>query len=503
MTQDPGASSSRPKISTGVSGLDQILFGGFPAHRLYLLEGAPGTGKTTLSLQFLLAGQERGERSLYVTLSETKDELGDVAESHAWSLQGVDLYELEATERRLKREEEYTVFHPEDAELTDSIQDVYQQVERIQPSRVVFDSLSEMRLMARDPLRYRREILSLKQFFTGRRCTVLLLDDMTAVDHDLQLQSISHGVISLERLGQEYGPSRRQLNIAKLRGAPFQDGHHDYVIVKGGLIVFPRLASAEHRGNHDRSEFRSGIADLDKQLGGGLHRGTSTLIMGPAGSGKSTLAAAYLRVAAARDEHAAAYVFEESRETLITRMATLGMELHPHVASGKVKIQQVAPAELCPGQFIDQLRKDVEQGGASVVVIDSLNGYLNAMPNERFLMVQIHEMLSYLRGKGVVSILVMAQHGLVGAAVQSPVDISYVADTLILLRFFEFEGVIRRAISVVKHRTGAHENTIREFRLSAGGIHIGQPLRNFRGVLTGVPVYSGDGASLLDRVDDK
>jgi circadian clock protein KaiC len=326
---------------------------------------------------------------------------------------------------------------------------------------------------------------------------------MTATDRDLQLQSISHGVISLERLGQEYGPSRRQLNVTKLRGASFQDGRHDYVIVKGGLLVFPRLVSAEHRGDHDRSEFHSGIAALDTQLGGGLHRGTSTLIIGPAGSGKSTLAAAYLRAAAEHGEHAAAYIFEESRDTLISRMATLNMDLHQHVASGKVKIQQIAPAELCPGQFIDQLQKDVELGGAGVVVIDSLNGYLNAMPNERFLMVQMHEMLSYLHEKAVVSVLVMAQHGLVGAAVQSPVDVSYLADTLILLRFFEFGGAIKRAISVLKHRKGAHEDTIREFRLSADGIHMGPPLRNFQGVLTGVPMYSGDVTSLSERVDDK
>jgi circadian clock protein KaiC len=494
--------SARPKINTGAAGLDQILLGGFPPDRLYLLEGEPGTGKTTLALQFLLVGRDLGERSLYVTLSETKAELGDVAESHGWSLQGVDLYELEATEQRLAPEEEYTVFRSEDAELADTIQDVYQQVERIQPTRVVFDSLSEMRLLARDPLRYRRQILSLKQFFTGRHCTVLLLDDMTTTDQDLQLRSISHGVISLERFGQEYGPSRRQLNVAKLRGAPFQDGRHDYIIVKGGLMVFPRLVSAEHRGNHDGAAFPSGIAELDKQLGGGLHRGTSTLIIGPAGSGKSTLAAAYLRVAAERGEHAVAYVFEESRDTLMARMATLNMGLDQHVASGKIKIQQIAPAELCPGQFIDQLQKDVEQGGAGVVVIDSLNGYLNAMPNERFLMVQMHEMLNYLHGKGVVSVLVMAQHGLVGAAMQSPVDVSYVADTLILLRFFEFDGAVKRAISVLKHRKGAHEDTIREFRLGAQGIHIGPPLRHFSGVLTGAPVYGGHGTSMPEKVDD-
>ena len=370
----------------------------------------------------MLHGREQGERGLYVTLSETKDELGDVAESHEWSLQGIDLYELEANENRLKPEQEYTVFHPEDAELTDT-------------SRVVFDSLSEMRLLARDPLRYRRQVLALKQFFTGRKCTVLLLDDMTGADHDLQLQSISHGVLSLERLGREYGPFRRQLNIVKLRGAPFQEGSHDYIIVKGGLRVFPRLVAAEHRGDHDRSGFPSGIAELDRLLGGALYRGTSSLVMGPAGSGKSTIAAVYLRAAAERGELATAYVFEERRDTLLDRMAALGMDLRQHVASGKIKIQQIEPAEICPGQFFDQLRQDAEQG-TRVVVIDSLNGYLNAIPNERFLLVHIHETLSYLAAKGIVTVLTMAQHGIIGTAMQSPVDVSSLADTVILLRFF-------------------------------------------------------------------
>ena len=371
MSQNGDASSAKPKAGTGIAGLDHILDGGFPLHRQYLVEGAPGTGKTTLALQFLLKGREQGERSLYVTLSETKDELCHVAETHGWSLDGIDLYELEAAGKRFKPEEEYTVFRPEDAELNDTIQDVYRQVEKIKPSRVVFDSLSEMRLLARDPLRYRRHVLALKQFFVGRQCTVLLLDDMTGTDRDLQLHSLSHGVISLERLDREYGPFRRQLVVVKLRGAPFQEGYHDYIIEKGGLSVFPRLVAAKHRGDHDRSGFQSGIAELDGLLGGALHHGTSTLIIGPAGAGKSTLAALYLRAAAERGVHAAGYVFEESPSTLLDRMAALGMDLRQHVSSGMVGIRQIDPAELCPGQFAHQLRKDVEEGGVSVVGLSS------------------------------------------------------------------------------------------------------------------------------------
>jgi len=499
MIESSDARSAKPRAGTGISGLDQILLGGFPVHRLYVVEGAPGTGKTTLALQFLLQGREQDERGLYVTLSETKDELRDVAESHGWSLHGVESYELEATEKRLKPEEEYTVFRPEDAELTDTIQDVYQQVENIQPNRVVFDSLSEMRLLARDPLRYRRQILALKQFFAGRRCTVLLLDDMSGTDRDVQLHSIAHGVLALERLGREYGPFRRRLHVVKLRGAAFQEGFHDYIIEEGGLCVFPRLVAAEYRGDHDRSGFQSGIPELDALLGGALHRATSTLIIGPAGSGKSTLASLYLRAAAERGEHAVAYAFEESPDTLLDRMASLGMDLREHVASGKIRIRQIDPVELSPGQFAHQLQRDVEGGSARVVVIDSLNGYLNAMPSERFLLVQMHELLSYLATKGIVTVLTMAQHGIVGAAMQSPVDVSYLADTLVMLRFFEFDGAVKRAISVIKHRKAAHENTIREFRLSAEGVRIGAPLHHFRGVFTGVPVYRGEASALLEN----
>jgi circadian clock protein KaiC len=499
MTKKKSAISAKLKAGTGIAGLDQILSGGFPIHRQFLVEGRPGTGKTTLALQFLLEGRKQGERGLYVTLSETKEELRQVAESHGWSLSGIDMYELESSEKRLKPEEDYTVFRPEDAELNDTVEDVYQQVDRLKPNRAVFDSLSEMRLLARDPLRYRRQILALKQFFAGRQCTVLLLDDMTGADHDLQLHSISHGVVSLDRLGREYGPFRRQLAVLKLRGVAFQEGSHDYIIEGGGLKVFPRLVAAEHRGEYDRSGFQSGITELDNLLGGALHRGTSTLIIGPAGAGKSTLAAVYLRAAAERRERAATYIFEENPDTLLDRTAALGMDLRPHEASGMIGIRRIDPAELSPGQFAYQLRKDVEEEGVRVVVIDSLNGYMNAMPNERFLMVQMHEILGYLSAKGIVAILTMAQHGLIGSAVQSPVDVSYLADTLIILRFFEFDGAVRRAVSVIKHRKSAHEDSIREFGLGTDGIRIGAPLRNFRGVLTGQPVYSGEGSALFEN----
>jgi circadian clock protein KaiC len=489
-----------PKVSTGIDGLDQVLLGGLPPDRLYLIEGAPGTGKTTLALQFLLEGRDKGERGLYITLSETKAELSDVAASHGWSLEGIELYELESTEARLTPEEEYTIFRPEDVELSETVQKVRQEVERLQPNRVVFDSLSEMQLLARDPLRYRRQILALKQFFAGRKCTVLLLDDMTGTSHDLQLQSIAHGVITLERLFQEYGISKRRLNVIKLRGAQFRDGYHDYDILRGGLRVFPRLVAGEHRAMHDRSRFASGISALDRLLGGGLNRGTSTLVIGPAGSGKSSIAGAFLIAAAKRGEHAASYVFEEGRDTFIDRMSTLGMDVRPHIDANLMTIQQIDPAEVTPGQFAQQLRDDVDQRGARVIVIDSLNGYLNAMPNERFLLVQMHEQLSYLAQKGVVCILIMAQHGLIGA-MQNPIDVSYLADALIMLRFFEFNGRVKRAISVIKHRKAAHEDSIREFRLSAEGIYVGEPLESFRGVLTGVPEYTGGTEALLENRD--
>lgn len=482
---------------TGIPGLDEILPGGLPANRLYLVEGMPGTGKTTLALQFLLEGRRVGERGLYVTLSETKEELLSVAESHGWSLDGIDLYELEASQARLKPEQEYTVFHPEEVELTETAQQVYAEVERIKPARVVFDSLSELRLLAREPLRYRRQILSLKQFFAGRNCTVLLLDDTVGRSSDLQLQSISHGVVSLERLGQEYGVSRRRLNVVKLRGAKFRDGYHDYLIETGGLRVFPRLVAAEHRRDHAGSVFSSGIAELDALLGGGLSSGTSTLITGPAGSGKSCLAAAYLRAAAQQGQHATACIFEETRRTFLDRTAGINMDLAEYVAAGLIAIHQIDPAELSPGELAARIRVEVEERHAKVVVLDSLSGYVNALPNERFLLAQLHELLSYLAEYDVITILVAAQKGTIGP-VETAADASYLADTFILLRFFESQGSLKKAVSVIKHRKSSHEDTIREMQITSEGIRISEVLTAFRGVLTGVPEYLGEPADLID-----
>jgi circadian clock protein KaiC len=494
---ETGQGQPTGRVSTGIAGLDEVLPGGFPAHRLYLIEGMPGTGKTTLALQFLLEGCRAGERGLYVTLSETKEELQEVARSHGWSLDGIDLYELGASESRLKPEQEYTIFHPEEVELTETAKSVYEEVERINPSRVVFDSLSEMRLLAREPLRYRRQILSLKQFFAGRQCTVLLLDDTGGRNSDLQLQSISHGVLSLERLGQEYGISRRRMNIVKLRGSKFRDGYHDYLIDTGGIRVFPRLVAAEHRQQHPPSVFVSGVRELDQLLGGGLSSGTSTLITGPAGCGKSCLGGSYLRAAAQQGHYATAYVFEETRQTYLDRMSGINMDLTEYVDSKRVAIHQVDPAELSPGELTYRLRAEVEEKQARVVVIDSLSGYVNALPNEQFLLTQLHEVLNYLSEYGVLTILIAAQSGTIGP-VQTTADVSHLADTLVLLRFFEHRGALKKAISVVKHRKSTHEETIRELQITGDGIRIGQVLTAFRGVLTGVPEYLGESADLMD-----
>ncbi|HLI84746.1 MAG TPA: ATPase domain-containing protein [Bryobacteraceae bacterium] len=493
-------SQGRPpkaSVNTGVAGLDEILPGGFPAHRLYLVEGMPGTGKTTLALQFLLEGRRAGERGLYVTLSETKEELQEVAESHGWSLEGIDLYELGSSEARLKPEQGYTVFHPEEIELTETTQNVYDEVERIKPSRVVFDSLSEMRLLSREPLRYRRQILSLKQFFVGRQCTVLLLDDTVGRNSDFQLQSISHGVLSLERLGQEYGISRRRLNIVKLRGSKFRDGYHDYQIGTGGIRVFPRLVAAEHRHERASTLFVSGIRELDELLGGGLSGGTSTLITGAAGAGKSCLAGSFLRAAVREGHYATAYVFEETRHTYLDRMAGINMNLAEYIDSGRLAVHQVDPAEMSPGELASRLRVEVEHKHAKVVVIDSISGYVNALPNEQFLLTQLHEVLNYLSEYGVLTILIAAQSGTIGP-VQTTADVSYLADTLVLVRFFEHRGALKKAISVVKHRKSAHEETIRELQITGEGIRIGRALTVFRGVLSGTPEYLGESEDLMD-----
>lgn len=476
------------RSKSGVPGLDDILNGGFIPKRLYLLDGNPGAGKTTLSLQYLLEGVKAGEKCLYITLSETKEELVAGAESHGWSLAGIEIVELIAEEEDLDGDAQVTMYPPSEVELTETTKKILDVVQRINPSRVIFDSLSEMRLLAQSSLRYRRQILSLKQFFIGRNCTVILLDDRTSEGSDLQLQSIAHGVISLEQLAPVYGSQRRRLQVIKFRGTDFRGGFHDFVIRRGGLAVFPRLVSGEQSEPFSRERIKSGVTALDTLLGGGLDRGTSTLLLGPAGSGKSTLAVQYAVATADRGEHAAIFAFDEITATLQARTKALGIRFKEGTEKGQVKIQQVDPAELSPGEFTQLVRQSVERDMARVIVIDSLNGYMNAMPEERYLTAQLHELLMYLGRRGVTTLVVVAQHGVVGANVESPVDASYLADSVILLRYYEYAGKVKKAISVVKKRSGPHEESIRELRFDEQGIHLSEPLIQFRGILTGVPV---------------
>ena len=476
---------------TGITGLDEVLAGGLTPHRLYLLEGVPGSGKTTLALQFLLEGVRCGEPVLYVTLSETEEELKEVAATHGWSLEGVAIRELVASEESLRPDEQYTMFHPSEVELSETTRRILADVEKIKPKRIVFDSLSELRLLAGNPLRYRRQILALKQFFNGRNCTVLLLDDMTSSSQDLQVQSIAHGALRLEQLYPEYGSERRRLIVLKFRGVKFRGGYHDYIIKRGGIEIFPRLVASEQRSTPAAEKLASGVAEIDQLLGGGLDRGTSTLIVGAAGTGKSSLAVQFVAAAAARGQNSALFIFDESLNTLLHRAEGLGIDLRTHLAQGRVTLQQIDPAELSPGEFADAIRRAVEVKKAAIVVIDSLNGYLNAMPEERFLIIQLHEMLTYLGQLGVATLLIGAHQGLIGGQMITPVDASYLADAVILMRYFEAMGEVRQAISVVKKRSGAHERSIREFRLHQGGIAVGEPLREFRGVLTGIPIFEG------------
>jgi circadian clock protein KaiC len=474
-----------------VAGLDEVLEGGLIPDRLYLVDGNPGSGKTTLALHFLLEGVRRGEKCLYVTLSETRVELSEGAASHGWSLHGIEIVEL-IPDQRLELQGELTMIQPSDVELTETMQKILEAIERVKPTRIVFDSLSEMRLLAQNSLRYRRQILALKQNFIGRRCTVMMLDDRTAEGPDLQLHSIAHGVISLDVEAPAYGKARRQLQLLKFRGSDFASGYHDFSIRHDGLIVYPRLVAAEHASNFNPSLITSGVTELDKLLGGGIERGTSTLLTGPPGSGKSTIALQYAAAAAGRGDHAASFIFDETKAALIARSKGVGLDLREGSGPGEIHLRQIDPAEISPGEFAFMVRRSIEADNARVVIIDSLNGYLNAMAQDNFLTAQLHELLSYLSNKGVTTFIVVAQHGLFGSQMHTPVDASYLADSVITLRYFEHHGSVKKAISILKKRTGGHEESIRQLFFDKNGIHLSEPLLRFRGVLTGVPVEITD-----------
>jgi circadian clock protein KaiC len=491
-TDDPTRAEKKP-VSTGIPGLDDILCGGFPRNRLYLVQGDPGVGKTTLALQFLIEGLRQGERCFYVTLSETREELHAVAEAHGFNIEGMTIYEMSAAETiSMRNEEENTLYVAGEIELGERMRDLLTEVDRVGPQRIVIDSCSELRLLAQSPLRFRRQLLALKADLVKRGCTILLLENPTSVGGDPLLQSLVHGVVEMQQLAPLYGAARRRLRVTKLRESSFRGGYHDMTISSGGVTVFPRLIAAEHGEEQPGAgAFGSGVAELDALLGGGFDRGTSVLIMGPAGSGKSALSQQYAIAAAERGETASIYTFDEGLGTAYARAESMGIPLRKQVRSGRLHMRQVDPAELSPGEFVAAVRHDVEQRKAGLIIIDSLNGYLHAMPEEHFLVAQMHELLSYLRQQNVLTIMIVAQHGFLGP-MTGPVDVSYLADTVVLTRFFEAAGRVRKAISVVKKRTGSHEDTIRELRLGRGGVRVGQPLERFRGVMTGTPVFDGD-----------
>jgi circadian clock protein KaiC len=495
MAQPPLTPPPQARTPTGIAGLDDILGGGFPRGHLYLLEGSPGTGKTTFGLQFLLEGRDRGETGLYITLSETRSELEVVAASHGWTLEGITLFEL-VSPAELAAESEQSILHPSEIELGETVDGILQALERERPSRVVFDSLSEMRMLAQDPLRYRRHILALKHFFARRDCTVLMLDDRTAAQQDLQLQSIAHGVVLLEQRANQYGPDRRYLRICKLRGLKYRGGDHDYEIRTGTIEVYPRLVAAEHRADIDYAATSTGNAQFDSILGGGLTRGTSVLFRGPAGAGKTTTALSCIEAALKRGERCAFYLFDESLPVMLQRARALGVDVHRYVDDGSLELLQLDPAEMSAGEFAHRVRRAVE-AGAKMVVIDSLNAYLAAMPGGRFLVLQMHELLSYLNQKGVITILILGEHGLLGEG-RVDVDLSYLSDSMLLFRYFEARGQLLKALLVTKSRTNAHESTIREFRLTHEGVEIGPALTDFQGVLIGIPHYTGERPLLSD-----
>ncbi len=489
---------STDHVKTGIAGLDYVLKGGLPPNRLYLVEGHAGSGKTTLALQYLLAGIQRGEACMYVTLVESEHELRSAAESHGWNLDGIHIMEIIAPEESLSHDARYTMYHPAEVELAATTRAVLAEAARIKPARLVFDSLSELRLLAEDALRYRRQILALKQYFARQKCTVLFIDDRMGPAMDMHLHSLAHGVISLERHEQEYGAMRRRLVVDKLRSRAFHEGFHDFVIREEGILLFPRIVVDECRAPFHREAVKSGLEALDALMGGGPAKGTSTLILGPAGTGKSSLAAQYAHAAASRGEHAAFFLFDESLPTFLERSKGLGLDMAPLIEAGRASVRQVKPAELSPGEFAHAVRHAGNGKPAGLAVIDSLNGYLNATPSERFLSLHLHDLLTCLSQQGTTTLLLMTQHGFAGSGVNVPVDASYLVDNVLLLRYFEAFGEVRQAISVIKKRTGPHERTIRELRFDKGLV-IGEPVREFQGVLTGAPEFVGKAISEKEK----
>ncbi|MGK2909099.1 MAG: ATPase domain-containing protein [Sphingobium sp.] len=484
---------------TGVQGLDNILVGGFSRGRVYLLEGSPGAGKTTIASQFLMEGAAQSEKCLHVTLSETEDELRDSARSHGWDLANIDIFELVPPESLLDEQQQQSLLYSSDLELGETTRRIFDAFERVKPDRVVLDSLSEIRLLAQSSLRYRRQILALKHFFSKQNATVLMLDDMTADVADKTVHSVAHGVVRLEEMSPGYGPERRRLRIIKYRGRRFRGGFHDFVIDTGGVRVFPRLVSAEHKTQFARSIVKSGSAEMDALMGGGVEQGSSVLVLGPAGTGKSLLTLTFVVAAVERGERAAMFVFDEEIGLLFNRAKGLGIDMQSMVDGGHLMIEQVDAAELSPGEFSERVRICVEQHKVRTIIIDSLNGYQASMPEESALILHMHELLQYLNRQGATTFLTVAQHGLVGD-MKAPVDVTYLADTVVLLRYFEASGRVRRAISVIKKRTGPHEDTIREYRIGSQGIRLGEPLTGFQGVLRGVPNFTGGGPSLLEDI---